>query len=307
MNPDIEDDYLKAFSLSNPIYRKVKPMQKPLVGISFVIDHNKETLKKLNLDGNYVCLMQIYLKKDWRDTLSTFKQIIGVAHFTIDTGIDQENYPVLNLRKSLGVKIPIELESNDEYFFNIENKKFYKNCEEIKFNCIVEDLFNQHLKPTRRLTGMYLRFKLRMRYFCNALTLNFAKLITFFIFVIFGEEVGYDFFSEYSIKNKKPPITEEIKKIKTLNIFGYEASTHLIFLFCLVHLLGYFIVIYFNINLPISYRSIFKSNFLTLIYSITFLYIFEQFLKPLSKMFLYWLLSKAKKVNQKITYMATKI
>ncbi len=302
MTENTEDQLLKAFELVDPKYIKVKVLDKPLIGISLIINHDKKYLIKNKLDDNYVCLMRIFLNENWKETNEQFKKVVGVANFTIDNNTG--TFPMLDFSKGLGAWAPIELNSENEYFLDSKNKKFFKRCprcssyEEMSLSKIADDLFFQHLKPTRPFTGMFLRNKLRLSRSLNWITLQIAKLIAFIYFSIFGEKVGYDFFSEYSLKHFDKNTDIVLKNAKKINIFGYEATIQLIFFFCLFHLLAYAITTYLKIGLPAYLKRIFESNFLTLVYAIVTLYILEQYIKPLFKRLLLWLLSTARRMNE---------
>lgn len=275
-------------------------MEKPLVGMSLIIEHDRKFLKRLNLpDSKYVALIRIFLSEDWRRLESNKKPVIGIVNFTIDN--NQNSFEILDPTK-YGTKIPIELLSENDYFFDTKKRKFYKDTHEIKLKSIVDDLFRKHLKPTRFFAGMLLRIKIRSYRFLSKCTLGIAKFISRIFSLIFGEVVPYDFFSEYLQKhNPKKDDRIPSKKVKVINIFGYTASAHLIFFFCIFHLLGYFYVSYSEIQINPILIKILRNNFLTLSYSICLLYLLEECINPFFKKLLLLLLRLARYLHETIS------
>ncbi len=289
-----KDEYLKAFNLEG--YRKISNMDDPYVGVSLIIDHDKRLIQKLKLrDEKWIALINVYLEKNWTKTQDNMKSIHGRVVLTIDSNDNQ--YLMIDKRK-FGANIPIDIYSKDEYFFDINTNKFYKCSSEITFKNIVDELFNLHLKTTKPISGFILRLKIMLFNFLEQSTLFLAKFIAFICYILFGEKVPYDFFSEYM---QKKDITEPtpIKKSKKISIFGYEASVHLISFFCLCHLIIFVSAQFYQWNNPIII-SIFNNNFLTLAYSILVLYILEEYMHPSLKGVLKWLISIARNLHEKL-------
>ena len=240
---EIEDEYQKAFVLKGKKYRKVEHFDKPRVGISLVIDHDKKLMQKLKLgDKKYVCTIAIYLDDEWREAKGNKKNIFGRVHFTIDS--DTGAYVLLNPEK-YSARIPVEITSVDEYFFNTKTKKFYRGSRETSLRSIVDELFEWHIKPTKLFRGMFLRWKIQLRRLLYKFSLRISKFIAYIYYFIFGEKVAHDFVSEYMLKHY--PEKKEIKtaRVNEISIFGYTSSAHIVFVFCIFHLIS-------RVNSPLS-------------------------------------------------------
>ena len=56
---------------------------------------------------------------------------------------------------------PLDLESRDEFFFDINTEKIYKYAKEIDADEMLLEIYNKHIKTTYLLHGCVLRLKLR--------------------------------------------------------------------------------------------------------------------------------------------------
>lgn len=55
---------------------------------------------------------------------------------------------------------PINIDSQNEYFYDISEQKLYKNNKEINQFQLLNEIYELHIKPTKFLKGLFLRTKI---------------------------------------------------------------------------------------------------------------------------------------------------
>ena len=182
---------------------------------------------------------------------------------------------------------PIDLESSEEYFINLENCNFYKkNNKEVSPETILSEIESLHLKPTRKFGGFILRLKIfAFRKFITGFWKvsfgTFKYLLKLMFGVIAPKNVWlFDFSSrrdsyreEVQLQTTNEPFAEE-----TINILGYEASGWALASYCVLHLFAYTIWYFFFDRANFEFvESIFNNNFLTIGYVVPTIILYEKY------------------------------
>lgn len=200
----------------------------------------------------------------------------------------------ISIGTSKNISDPIDLEANNEFFFDINSDKFFHHKNEIDPKNILIKLKNAHLRPTRLIKGLPLRVKLVLwRRFLPSIVKVLDKILVFLLYCFTGEVVEDKdlvkrFVNDwYEPINKKPresifdeaDLGRKIKTPKIWNFLGFTATRWSVVFYSLVHLIVYLIKpTFWQNNSSIVFR-IFENNFLTLCYVATSFSIIE-FLIP---------------------------
>lgn len=209
---------------------------------------------------------------------------------------------------------PVDLKSEGEYFYNVENNQFYKKKRKVTPEELIYKVYKLHIKPTRLIVGFWLRSKMFFfQILVHGIFILMSKTFSSFLYLISGNKYSYEPILEEEklndliIKSKweKEGIKPETSESNKFNFFGYKASQWSIFVYSLIHLVIYFYITLseFHIGTIDRFRGVFRNNFLSLAYVILSLSIFEsllpKFLIFLIKLFSKWSL-KAKYKKLKI-------
>lgn len=153
---------------------------------------------------------------------------------------------------------PIELEYNNEFFYNHENDNFINESGDVISGVeILDKAFKDHCDTVHRFKGWNLRFKLAAKSVGSGflgLLINFLKFI---LKTVFGRTLeNKDAYTALYSGYKK----EDLKQLHedSLNVFGYKASKPVIILFCALVSLFSFIRYLFDIKE--GYPSYIASN-----------------------------------------------
>lgn len=257
-------------------------------GYSLVRDYDKKILDKLCIENGkkYVSLAHLLIGADELDNLDD-KDALPVV-ITINFLLDKNdssgygyNYDFVGRRGWA----PVNLTSAEDYFYNISEDAFYEKDKKKSIETIYNELFEQHIKPTKRIKGAFLRLKMLFwrSLFPKALD-AFSYVSQKLIFIISGEKFSYTF-AEHLLSNRSEPNIspqKEEKASKQIEFFGYSASAWSIVAYCLIHLFLFAIFYYYKIR-PDYIKLMLTNNFLTLVYVIFSLAIFEKFIPKVLK------------------------
>ncbi|OGF63107.1 hypothetical protein A2662_02365 [Candidatus Giovannonibacteria bacterium RIFCSPHIGHO2_01_FULL_45_33] len=185
---------------------------------------------------------------------------------------------------------PIDLQSNDDYFYDIKDSKFYYKLDRTEAKQILIHIYNQHQKSTRPLRGLFLRAKLVFwRVILFHLIKQFFKITAFLFRIITDSEVSpsiwtwtlsTDRYQQHKTFNQPP-----VKEGKIIEFLGYKASARSIIFYSYVHF--FLFLIFFGLNYkPQILVAIFSNSFITVIYVITTISIFEILVPKLLKFLL---------------------
>lgn len=253
---------------------------------------------KRKLEGrldDYVTLLSIYIPdRVFSDIEITKKPLFIYATYgkKIEDGI--------KTRENSKYTDPTDCEFPDEYFYDIETKNLHQNNKIISADELINKVYNKHIKSTKLIRGFWIRAKIR---FWRILIKNISKVITkvfyFLLFIISGNRFKYEPIVEIETLNNKvikskyekiknTEMKEVLKESEKFDFLAYKASRWSIIFYSLLHFIFYIIFFYTNCQ-PMFLITIFKNNFLTLIYVILSLWTIEavipKFLMSLIRLF----------------------
>lgn len=247
--------------------------------------HPEETTKKLDPDRIPVSVRistkDLYVSKHWdynfEDPLSPTKESLEASDRT---------------RK------PLELISNDEFFYDHKRNTFVDNKgAPITGQDILDKIFREHCDTVHPLRGLPIRMKLSMQSVAYAICEFLIGKIKFTLKKVFGRTIeDEDTLSELQRGYKKTAL----KKLSTdsLEVLGYKAPKGIIILFCfLIALLSFF----GSKSLYLQY--IFDKEFLILAHSIFVLWLLDNIIPPILFNFMngiIWLRAKVIRLKLKV-------
>jgi len=252
-------------------------------------------------DKENVSLLKLYIaKKDIEDGKE--KKVLRIS---VSYGKDYKSSIGRN-PDNIKSSDPIDLISEDEYYYSINDNKFFVNkfiigTREI-FACdILTGIYSDHVKSTKLLKGFWLRSKLYFWRVIVKYSFQFlSKLFYYCLYIISGDRYIYDPISgEGKINGRitssrwediSPEPKENLESGDKINVFGYQAKTHSVIVYSSLHLVIYIIFETLKYK-PEIITTIFKNNFLTLMYVICSLWIIEA---AIPKILIYFIKSSSK-------------
>jgi len=193
---------------------------------------------------------------------------------------------------------PLNIESIDEYFFNINTLDIYKKNKKISQIELINDFYYQHIKITKIPQGLWLRVKV---FFYKVLMKNLficlKRLFYYLLFLLNGDK--YDYISAGKIEKLNGKIISsrfdkvgvnyhkdiQEKKGKEMKFFGYEANIQIIIFYSAIHILIYIFCVIFEFQSSIVI-NFFNNTFLTLLYVVFSLWFFDAILPIIFKWFI---------------------
>ena len=180
----------------------------------------------------------------------------------------------IRLRESRNLNEPVDLDVYKDFFYDERNDHFYYKDEIIEPKQILVKLRNAHRLPTKPFKGFPIRTKLWFwRIVLPAIINSIDWIFIISLLLVSGEKTEKNIIrrrieerSDARISNT-PTQSNSInfQDSKKINFFGYEAKRWSVIFYCIVHLLGYLIILLFNINHG-YFIIIGKSSFLSLCY-----------------------------------------
>lgn len=181
---------------------------------------------------------------------------------------------------------PIDLLSEGEFFYDIKSDRLCYGQQEIDGLELLEIVDGWHTKPTRLVGGSWLRIK--MFWFHSVLTSVFKILfdiVSGIQYLISGYKIHiFDRLTE-SRMHIHPFEHRKLKDFRDepIDIFGYKVEPWIAALYSTSHLCAY-LIFYLLDYKPLLLKNIFNNNFLTLIYAIVSLGLFNAILpQPLKQ------------------------
>lgn len=282
--------FLNQFDLKKHGFYNAFPFSDGSVGFSVRKDYKKD-------DSNSTQLSIYVNEDDSKNKDLNRRQLIIRATYgfvTRDGGI--------RFRSDPKIGEPIDLESNEGYAYDVQNKKFYKDNEEISPVVLINEIYNKHIKPTKYYKGLWIRLKVFFwRIFLRSLLDYISNLFSLVQYIISGDKYSFaPFFEEEKLNGKtiksrlaiykNIEIKEEFTESEKINFFNFKVKHWPILFYSFFH--GIFFVIFMMKNYkPVLITTIFKNNFLTVIYIILSIWILET-LMPVCLMFLIRFFSK---------------
>lgn len=145
--------------------------------------------KKLN-DSGKTSLLKIYIP----DAIFKDSNVIK-KQFNISATYGVETYGGVEIRFFEDSKIndPVDAEFPNEYFYNIGTREIYRQNNKITTDQFINEVYNTHIKPTKRIAGILIRTKV---IFWRIIVVWFFRIISFLfqilLFVVSGDRYSYD-------------------------------------------------------------------------------------------------------------------
>ncbi|MFA6523150.1 MAG: hypothetical protein WCS85_02175 [Candidatus Peribacteraceae bacterium] len=231
----------------------------------------------------YLALFHIFIE-DEELANSNKRKIVGIRAAMV---VGKERLIIPSNPK---INWPVELNS-DDYSFDIETEKFYKNEKEIQPMVMLEQVYETHIKPCKKFKGFWFRTRKILQFTFAKFLKIISQLLNCLLFVTSGKTETWKFekrFWEYSLSSKKEG-SNVITQSKKVQFLGFEVSKQCLFLYCLLHLVIYFIAIestgfiailrhfhFFNLG-----KSALENPFISVAYAFVSLTIFEALLEKL--------------------------
>ncbi len=182
----------------------------------------------------------------------------------------------------------------DCYFYDKTRNIFLKNNKETTANNLVQEVFEQHIKTTKLIQGLFVRMQLWfwgmvLPILFYTLFYNFFRYILYFIS---GDQYTYNIFkgvgeldekkSKLDDSNNKrlEPKKEESEK---MDVFGYKLSQHAAVMYSFISLGLYFYFHIHNVQLPKILEVASENMLVVLFYVIVTLHFFDKWLPLILK------------------------
>lgn len=255
-----------------------------------------------NKDKDNVSLLSFYIPDGEFQSDGNYKNI----DLRVSYGRDTENGVKMRFIEESRLSDPVDLISKD-YYYDINQNKFFDKREEISAHDLLNNVYDSHIKPTRKIKGFWIRTKLFFwRVAIRKIFNYFSSFFISFLYIISGDIYRFEPFSEREILNGKTissqlPIKhwekqrkdiEDIKKSEKIKMLGYYGAYWPIIFYSIFHLFLYIIFEYFDFK-PKLITNILGNNFLILVYVVSSLWIVEKVMPVI--------LMKLAKISSKIS------
>lgn len=239
--------------------------------------------KRLNnkKDDNNITLLSIYIP-DRTLTTRDDKKLLSIR---TTYGEKAEGGGVV-IREKAKLMEPVDAEFPDEYYYDIKDKEFFKRNKKILADCIINEIYNTHIKSTKMFKGLWIRTKIEFYHIIvKSIFALISKIFFGLLFMISGDRYTYEPILESEklnnkvIKSKYEKIDdrdmkENLRPGEKFDFLGYKASRWSIIFYSILHFIFY--IIFFLVNYrPVFLTTVFKNNFLLLVYAVLSLWIIE--------------------------------
>ncbi|MFA5061751.1 MAG: hypothetical protein WC526_01230 [Patescibacteria group bacterium] len=291
-------DFIKDFNIgTNGLFLNLTPLKDCKFGFSII--------RKMGSD-DWGSIFYIYISNENVLKDGNIKPLsIRVSYGKLKEDDKGSYISLSNQDKIKKVTGPIDFTSNDEYFYDVILNKFYKKNKEITANMLLDELYLLHTKPTMPLKGFKLRLKLL---FWRVIITDIIKFISdcfqWLLLIISGTKFT-DIWSRI-MKNDKiynsPESNNQFGEPEKWDLLGFKAPFWPIAFFCILHFILY--IIFWKMDYkPNFIITILKNNFLTLIYTISFLALLDRVLPKTLK----FLINKTSNLYLKISLKSIKL
>jgi hypothetical protein len=250
-------------------------------------------------DAEHASILSFYLPNKAGES-DDKKQLIIDANY----GEKRDEGVSIRVEEKVTISSPIDLISSDDYCYDAVNDVLLKKGDEITPIDLLNDIYNQHIKPTKPWRGFFLRTKI---IFWRIILKNFFEFLSscfhYTLLVITGDRYSYAPIMEKEVLNNiivshrfKDLVGHPVqggrgrviaKDAPKFNFLGYQASYWTIIFYSIVNLALYLYFEYINWKPPVVI-TLLKNSFLTLLYVVVSLW----FLEAVATRVLKWLIKK---------------
>jgi hypothetical protein len=188
-------------------------------------------------------------------------------------------------RKSID---PIDVESVEEYYYDIGSGNFYEADRRISVQNLLDKFYSEHIKSTYPIRGLFLRMRMILQIKFRIMTLDILeKFFQIILRLISGTTYSYSpILQEERINSRQQAGVQDLRldesEPSTIRIFNYEASKWSVLFFIILNLSLYVVLMTLNYK-PRIVRDAIENNFLVLLYAILALWIIDSGLPTLLK------------------------
>jgi hypothetical protein len=247
-------------------------------------------------DDQHTSLLSLYLRNQPGQPEERKPLIVDANYVT-------RNGEELSYKEEEKTKIssPGDLTSGDDHYYDITHNIVLSKTKELSPTALINEVYEQHIKPTKLFQGFWLRIKLF--FFRIVLVKMFEFLSSLFqwlLFIITGDRYSYapilgkEVFNNTIVSHrfkelightdKRDKIPNEKKTVK-FEFLGYEGSYWTIIVYCALNLVLYLFFEYTNWK-PYIIVTLVKNSFLTLVYVIVSLSFLELVVPKILKRFI---------------------
>lgn len=256
--------------------------------VAFMDAFGFSTSKKRKQGGyNFVSIYKFYIKESELNSKNNIP-----INITASYGEELADGSVRFFPTSIKRKItwPIDLVSDDEFFYNLVEDKFYFKNGEISPNQIINKIEFLHTKPTKLFKGFILLVKL---FFWRILITNLFKFLYYFfikiLYILSGIKTKTSIWlvvlKKDSLKDKED-IEKELFANEKINIFGYHASAWSVVVYATIHLCAYSFWYFCSCFNGDFLNKILSNGFLVITYVIPTLVLFERLIPRILEFFI---------------------
>lgn len=226
--------------------------------------------------------------------------VYRTAHFDYDYD-DPEAPTKDSLEESAATPKPIDLEYNDEYFYDHDRSVFIDSAGATLSGIeILNKVFSDHCSTVHWLKGLRLRTKLIAQSKSTGLVSALIIVLEIILKKAFGRTLEESDSISAFYRGYK---SDSLKKLNedSLNVFGYKAAKSVIIIFCIVVILG----AYFRYHCSTTggyLGFVGDSNFLSVVHGLFLLWLLDVIVPFL----LFWAINGLIKVRTKIMFMQFK-
>lgn len=271
---DSNQNFLNVFKTSQyPEYFDPVPFNK---GFGFSIKRKydpriRRLLPELqDEDFDYLALFHIYIE-DEELANTNHQKILGIR---VGMVVGKKK---LMLPDNPKINWPVDMVS-DDFCVDLEQKKFSIKGREIEPMHMLEQIYNTHVKPCKTVKGFWFRTKKRLLLFHAMCFVAISQTLVLIAKILFNDKYTWNH-SRRALETEYPKLFEKKDVEKTEppkeDFFGFKASRWSLFMYCLFHLIGFFI---FRNKDPIFIKQIITNPFLSVTYAFFSLCLFEKYL-----------------------------
>ena len=192
-----------------------------------------------------------------------------IAHIDLTEKRDDAKYYVSESINKVLSK-PINMNSIDDFSVNLKSGQFFDNQgSKISAEKILTHLYDQHLKPTYKIAGIWIRTRLWFWRSTISVVSYLGVFLKYLLWILTGEYYPYDHFRDMMLSRNesRKDVAEKIELKESSSISGFTARPHTILAFCGLHLLSFLLLYLYKVEISIM-TVIIKSSFLSVVYTV---------------------------------------
>jgi len=242
--------------------------------------------KDLRNDGNTSQLSFYFQKQKVKENL---------APILISATYGQKVENGVRVRSKVNFLDPVDLNSENDYFYDINNGKLLKGKREITPDHLIDEIYNIHIKSIKSLRGFFNTAKLFFwRVFVKNIYTILSVILRLLLFLVKGNRYSYEPLFEKEISDGQvvrakypdmvslPRLKDKEKKSEVFNFWGYKVEFWVMAFYSALNLSIY---LYFELNnfTPKIVNKILENNLLLINYAFLSLYLVDIIIPSLLK------------------------